>query len=240
MSRNEESREDHGRGVHDPERLRVARAVQSTKLVPAAFAQSLRRRAFMQDATFDQVFPASQRFRSWMHWTPVEVAMRVATLLAPTPGRKVLDIGAGVGKVCLIGAAVTHATWFGVERDAEMVRAASNAAARMHVEPRTHFIHGDITAVDWAMFDSFYLFNPFAEMLAFGTDDAYTRRERYVAAVDFVQRQLSRAVEGTRVVTYHGFGGDLPPGFDLAHREPARDDELCLWVRRPSRRARRS
>lgn len=207
--------------------------------MPAAIAQSLRQRAVMTDATFDRVFPASLRFRSWMHWTPVEVATRAATLLAPSPKHKVLDIGAGVGKLCLIGAAITHATWFGVERDDAMVRVATTAAKRMHVEQRTHFIHGDVTSVDLAMFDSFYLFNPFPEMLSSGIGDALTRRERYVATIDFVQRQLSRAVEGTRVVTYHGFGGDMPPSFGLAHREAGRDGELCLWVRRGSRRARR-
>ena len=204
--------------------------------MPAAIAQLLRQHAVLEDTMFDRVFPASQRFRSWMHWTPVDVATRAASLLAPTPSRRVLDVGAGVGKLCLIGAAVTHATWFGVERDEQMVRAAKVAATRMQLEQRTHFIHGDVTCLDWTMFDSFYLFNPFVEMLAFGTEDALGRRERYVAAIDFVQRQLSRAVEGTRVVTYYGFGADLPPGFELTHREPARDDELCLWVRRPSRR----
>lgn len=208
--------------------------------MPATFAQVLRQRAVMEDATFDKVFPIAQRFRSWMHWTPVDVALRAAALLAPTPNRKVLDVGSGVGKLCLIGAAVTHATWFGVERDEHMVHAARDAAMRMHLEQRTYFIHGDITCVDWTMFDSFYLFNPFGEMLAFGTEDALTRRERHVAAIDFVQHQLSRTVEGTRVVTYHGFGAELPPGFDLTHREPARDDELCLWVRRPSRRPSRT
>jgi predicted RNA methylase len=208
--------------------------------MPAVIAQALRQRTVIKDATFDRVFPASHRLRSWMHWTPVDVATRAAVLLAPTPSRKVLDVGAGVGKLCLIGAAVTHATWFGVESDEQMVTVAMNAARRMQLEQRTHFIHGDVTSVDWATFDSFYLFNPFGETLAWGPDDALARRARYVALIEFVQQQLSSAVEGTRVVTYHGFGGDLPPGFDLAHREPARNDELCLWVRRATRRARRS
>jgi SAM-dependent methyltransferase len=147
----------------------------------------------------------------------------------------VLDVGAGVGKLCLIGAAVTGATWFGIERDAEMVRVATAAAARMHVEHRVQFLHGDLTTIDWSMFDAFYFFNPFAELLACGPDDALTRRERYVATIDFVQRQLSSSAAGTRVVTYHGFGGDPPPAFDLVHRETAREDELCVWVRRRSR-----
>ena len=193
----------------------------------------------MQDVTFDQVYPTSHRFRSYLHWTPVDVAIRAAALLAPTPACNVLDVGAGVGKVCLIGAAVTQAKWYGVERDAEMVRAATTAAARMGVEHRTQFLHGDVSSVDWSMFDAFYLFNPFAELLTSGPDDPLTRRERYVAAIELVQRQLSRSAAGTRVVTYHGFGGEPPPVFDLIHRETARGDELCLWVRRPSHRQRK-
>jgi len=192
----------------------------------------------MQDLTFDQVFPSSQRFRSWVHWTPVDVALRAVALLAPLPGRKVLDVGSGVGKLCLVGAATTASTWFGIERDTEMVQVANAAAIRMRVEHRTHFLLGDITGVDWSTFDAFYLFNPFAEILSSGPGDALERRERYVASIDFVQRQLSLTAPATRVVTYHGFGGDMPPGFDRVHREPAREDELCLWIRRPSRRRR--
>lgn len=190
----------------------------------------------MQDLTFDQVFPAVHRPRSYVHWTPVEVARRAAVLLAPTPDRTVLDVGAGVGKLCLVGASVTGATWYGIERDAEMVRVATAAAARLHLSARTHFLRGDVRSVDWARFDSFYLFNPFAELLQSGPGDALTRRERYIATIEFVQDQLARAAVGTRVVTYHGFGGDLPPDFDLVHREPARDDALCLWIRGAARR----
>lgn len=192
----------------------------------------------MHDVTFDQVFPATQRFRSYLHWTPVDIAKRAVALLAPTSDRKVLDVGSGVGKVCLIGARATRASWFGIERDAEMVRVARAAASRLNLDQRTQFLVGDITSIDWSMFDAFYLFNPFAEMLAYGPGDALTRREHYVAAIDFVQRQLSRSQAGTRVVTYHGFGGDPPPGYDLVHRENVREDELCLWIRLPTRRSR--
>ncbi|MDB4962254.1 MAG: hypothetical protein JWP01_2253 [Myxococcales bacterium] len=207
----------------------------------AAITARLRHQTVMKDATFDQVFPPSQRLRSCIHWTPVDVAVRAAVLLAPLPGRKVLDVGAGVGKLCLVGAATTSSTWFGIERDAEMVRSASAAASAMHVEQRTRFFLGDVTSVDWSAFDAFYLFNPFSEMrfeglLSATPEEAQARRVRHTATVEFVQQQLLSAAAGTRVVTYHGFGGEMPAGFDLAHREPARGDELCLWIRRRSRR----
>jgi len=186
----------------------------------------------MDDVTFDQVFPSAHRFRSWLHWTPLEVALRACALLAPTPGTKVLDVGSGVGKLCLVGAATSSSSWFGVERDAEMVRVAATAAKRLQVDHSTHFVHGDITAVDWSEFHAFYLFNPFAEVLSSGPGDALTRRQRYIDSIEFVQHQLTRAAPATRVVTYHGLGGDMPPEFDLIHSEAAREDHLCLWVRR--------
>ena len=167
-----------------------------------------------------------------MHWTPVDVALRAAALLAPGHCARVLDVGSGVGKVCLIGAATTSATWFGIEQDADMVGAANTAAGQMRIERRARFIHGDLDAVDWTTFDAFYLFNPFAEILHASAGDALTRRERYVASIDFVQRRLADTAPGTRVVTYHGFGGEMPLGFDLIHREAAREDELQLWIKR--------
>ena len=113
----------------------------------AALARSLRQRSVVDDALFDQVFPPAQRFRSWLHWTPVDVAMRAAALLAPGDER-VLDVGSGVGKLCLVGAATTSGSWFGIEQDVEMVRAANMAARRLQLEHQVRFIRGDMATLD--------------------------------------------------------------------------------------------
>jgi SAM-dependent methyltransferase len=192
--------------------------------------------AWMQDVIFDQVFPAIHRLRSWVYWTPVDVALRACALLAPTGVQRVLDVGAGVGKLCLVGAVSTSASWFGIERDAEMVRVANAAARSLGVEHRAQFSHGDVRSVDFSSYDAFYLFNPFAEVLFDDCDDALAIRDVYVAMIAYVQQQLERAAPGTRVVTYHGLGGDMPLGYELAHEEPAREDHLRLWIRTPARR----
>jgi SAM-dependent methyltransferase len=201
------------------------------KHMHATLARSLRDRTLVDDADFDRLFPPSQRFRSWLHWTPVDVAMRVGELAAPG-NERVLDVGSGVGKACLIGAATTGGAWFGIEQDLEMVRAANAAARRLELEHRVRFIRGDMTALDWSSFDSFYLFNPFAESLFSQSDDALAQRDRYVEHIYFVQQQLALVRVGTRVVTYHGFGGDMPEALECVHSERARDGELCLWIRR--------
>lgn len=185
------------------------------------------------DPMFDLVFPAEQRFRSWVHWTPLDVAVRAAALLAWKRNARVLDVGAGVGKLCLVGALTTDASWFGVEQDPAMVEGARLAAVTLGVHDRVTFRCADATQVSWPEIDAVYLFNPFAEQrVAAEERNDSTGRDAYEANVRVVQQRLAAAQPGTRVVTYFGFGGGMPPGYDLVHREPACDDELSVWVRR--------
>ena len=76
----------------------------------AEIQSALRQRSPVPDEVFDQLYPRISRFRSSVHWTPVEVAIRVAELLDGAPGGQILDVGAGVGKACIIGALTTANT----------------------------------------------------------------------------------------------------------------------------------
>ena len=58
----------------------------------------------LNDTNFDQMYPIRIQKLSKMHWTPIEIANKAAKFLAYRPGIKVLDIGSGVGKFCLVGA----------------------------------------------------------------------------------------------------------------------------------------
>jgi SAM-dependent methyltransferase len=204
--------------------------------MPQEVAHALRHRLPITDPRFDRIYPIAHRPRSEMHWTPLEVALRACALLGVEPSSRVLDIGAGVGKLCLVGALTTSARWFGIERVPEMVAAANAAAAALGVADRARFLEGDAESLEWSMFDAFYLFNPFAEQLWAEHEDPLARRDAYLEDVALTQQRLAEAIPGTRVVTYHGFGGDMPPSYELLHREAAFEDELQLWVRRRTRR----
>lgn len=197
-----------------------------------AISTLLRQHQVVPDEQFDRVFPIGHRYRSALHWTPIEIALRACAWLAPEPDSTALDIGSGVGKVCLVGALTTPGQWVGIERDANMVSAAIKAARALGVANRTCFVHGELASINWAKFDGFYLFNPFAEALFAVACDPVERQAAYIEHVAQVQRGLVTARPGTRVVTYHGFGGEFPRELELVHREPAREDELCFWVRR--------
>jgi hypothetical protein len=179
-----------------------------------AIGDALRRRAAVSDAEFDQVFPDELRDRSHLHWTPVAVAIRAAGLLAPSPDVRVLDVGAGVGKVCLIGALVTGAMWWGIE-----------------VAHHTRFVHGDGSRLAWDEFDAFYFYNPFTTVMLAPHASPFVRYATIQSTLRRIEQRLAQARAGTRVVTFHGFGGHLPAGFTRLLREPTGDDALELWVR---------
>jgi hypothetical protein len=171
----------------------------------------------LDDRRFDALFPAWTRHLSHLHWTPVAVAAYAARLLVRTPGTRVLDVGAGVGKLCLVGALVTPGVFHGLEQNASFVQIARAAAWCLH-QPATRFHHGDLGSVDWRRYDAFYLYNPFGDH---PDVDAHVRLAR---------ERLDAAPPGTRVATYHGFGGTMPPTYRLELEGEGAFEGLALWI----------
>jgi SAM-dependent methyltransferase len=197
----------------------------------------LRVGAHVSDVDFDLVFPEWARALSDIHWTPVDVARRAARLLSLNSGTRVLDIGAGVGKFCLIGALTTRATFVGIEQRESLVRAARHTAGRLDAA-RAQFVHGNMEDLDWSEFDAFYLFNPFYEHIACAlscieTDSISLIPEYYKYYAELTCEKLSAAPSGTRVVLYSGFGANLPKEYRLVLHEPAGSNYLELYVKEP-------
>lgn len=186
------------------------------------------------DLELDQLYPEWVRRASDTHWTPCEVARRAAALLVSGPETRVLDVGSGPGKFCLIGALTTPGEFIGVEQRADLVEIAEETAARCEV-PRVRYVHANITSLDWRGFDAFYLYNPFYEHIADGLSLIDDRVEHDAALfheyVAITTRALQDAPVHTRVATYQGFGGQMPPTYRLHVREPAGDAHLELWVK---------
>ncbi len=186
------------------------------------------------DRAFDSMLPAGARAASSLFWTPVSVAARAARLLVTGPRTRVLDIGSGVGKFCIVGAASTVGHFVGIEQRGHLVRIAEETARRIGVE-RTQFVHGTVDAVRCADFDAFYLYNPFEENLC-GSDERLDdtvslSEERFCADVERVQTIFGGAPVGTRVVTFNGFGGDMPADYRLVTTDSRWRSYLDLWVK---------
>jgi SAM-dependent methyltransferase len=199
---------------------------------PSAVAARLRAGGVSSDPEFDQIYDHWLRRISQLYWTPVAVARRAAKLLTAGGRRRVLDIGSGVGKFCIVGALTTAAQFVGVEQRHKLVKVARKAAARFAAR-RTAFVVGDFASVDFGEFDAFYLFNPFEELVNVDicpidgtTDISPARYDHHVLSL---QSKLSEAPRGARVLTYFGYGGPRPPGYRLVRKERAGSDALVLW-----------
>lgn len=187
----------------------------------------------LTDAEFDSLYPSDVRAISRRFWTPLIVAWRAATKLAELNVTRILDVGSGSGKFCVVAAALSpHRTFVGVEQRPRLVAVARDVATRMDTS-NAHFFVGDATRARFEDFDAIYFFNPFDE-------NTFDEEERIDSTVELsldrcmtdfrrVRAALLAARAGTIVVTYHGIGGRLPPGYELLSVESIGSDLLCFW-----------
>jgi len=188
----------------------------------------------LTDRQFDKLFSPNARRCSKRHWTPVETAKRAASLLTEGLECKILDVGSGVGKFCIVGALSTPATYFGVEQRKWLV-SESNYITQSLPIPRVHFLSTQMNEIDWGEFDHFYFYNPFYEQIVESAridENVEFATEHYDAYVTWVKMQLAKARTGTKVVTFHGMGGEMPPSYELICRETNADGYLELWEKK--------
>jgi SAM-dependent methyltransferase len=186
------------------------------------------------DRAFDELIPPELRHLSAVHWTPVDVAIRVTGLLSPAGAVRILDIGAGIGKLCAVGALSSPAIWCGIEQHEILVTAARRLVRLLGIADRTMFVHGDVFSVDWSDFHAVYLYNPFEHRLFSDDVDAEQQTWDYRNQVARVQLRLAQLRPGTRIVTFRGFGGVMPPSYELLYQErvPVLEQDLVLWIQR--------
>ena len=184
----------------------------------------------IEDEKFDQIYPLQIRKLSSLFWTPVAVAAEAAKLLVPTAGTRVLDVGCGAGKFCLVAASLTDGRFTGVEQRAELITAARQAATDLHLS-EIEFLHANLMNVAFADYDAFYLFNPFEEnMHGHKIDSAIPlSTELFRKYTSHVVDQLGARPIGTRVVTYAGYADDIPACYDC--ESALFGDDLKLWIK---------
>ena len=150
----------------------------------------------------------------------VGIARRAWQLFAELGVERVLDVGSGAGKFCLVAGAVSSALSFhGIEQREGLVRGARELGERLGVA-NARFSVGDAMAAPWSGFDGLYFFNPFGENIHASDEridsSVELSDERYEHEVELSEQKLAAAAVGTVVITYHGFGGRIPGAYELA------------------------
>ncbi len=165
-----------------------------------------------EDEQFDRIYPVEIRDLSWRHWTPVAVARQAAEFLVSESGTRVLDLGCGPGKFCIVGALTTAGHFTGVEQRQHLADLAHVTIQRERI-PNAEIIHANITDIDVLAYDAFYLFNPFEENLfKRGKIDASVAFSEalYEQYIEHVAAELARVPLGTNLVTYGGLCEEVP------------------------------
>jgi cyclopropane fatty-acyl-phospholipid synthase-like methyltransferase len=181
----------------------------------------------------DLLFSVSAKSHSSVHWTPIKIAKQAAKWLAPSAGIKVLDIGSGVGKFCIVGALHTEGYFTGVEHRSQLINQAKKALKKASVF-NVEFLLADMISIDFTKFDSFYFFNPFYENLVpnLAIDaEIELSGQKYYTYLTHVYHQLETLKTGTRVATYCANDAKIPTSYELVFSTPE-NNSLRFWIKR--------
>lgn len=185
----------------------------------------------VDDGDFNKIYPDKIRKLAKKHWTPVPVARLVTEFLVEKDGTKVLDIGSGAGKFCMIGAVHTNGLFTGVEQRADLVRI-SNKISKLYDLRNVNFIHSNITAIDFRSYDAFYFYNSFYENIAIHNkidDSISTDMGLYHSYSMYLFEQLCCLPIGTRLATYHTSEKIIPMSYQLQFKSS--NHLLKFWVK---------
>lgn len=173
----------------------------------------------IDDNLFNTIYPASMYQIAQRHWTPIHVAKMAAHFLVTSQRTRVLDIGAGVGKFCLIGASCTDGLFYGVEQRATLVDIAKQIAQKHQIN-NAKFIHANMNEIEFNDYDSFYFFNSFYENIdsSCPIDNLIKPdRELYHLYTEQLKSQLDLTTKGTRLACYWSGRKEVPDSFSLAY-----------------------
>ena len=183
------------------------------------------------DTHFNELYPPEMQMLARRHWTPLHIAELATTFLASDGGR-ILDIGSGVGKYCLAAAyQAPDAHFFGIEQRKYLIGHALRAQKKLGVR-NVSFINGNFTQLNLNEFDHFYFFNSFYENIddLDRIDDSIAYSESlYEYYILYLYKGLEQMPRGTKIVTYHSFEEEIPPGYRLM--DTMSDGDLKFWLK---------
>jgi SAM-dependent methyltransferase len=186
----------------------------------------------LSDEEFDLIYPKEIQSLSERHWTPVSIIKIVTDFLCLGQGLKVLDIGSGVGKFCLVGASLKpKCEFYGVEFRKSFVTLSNRLKDTYRIK-NVHFLNKDILEMNFNDFDSIYFYNSFQERIDdTASIDNYSEisYELYKEYTKYLFFQFQNMPMGTRLATYHTADFYIPEGYKLV--EKSFDNKLKLYIK---------
>jgi SAM-dependent methyltransferase len=181
------------------------------------------------DEDFNRIYPHDIRVLSSKHWSPVAVAKAASEFLIDRPGARILDVGSGAGKFCMVGAAHTKGHFTGVEQRQHLVEL-SEKISILHGLRRVKYLHANITDIDFRDYTAFYFYNSFYENVnpVNKIDDTVQLDvQLYDSYSVYMVEQLSSLPSGTRFASYYTPSTVVPRSYRLV--DSLYDGLLNFW-----------
>ena len=187
---------------------------------------------FVSDTAFDSLYSLRAQQLSAIHWTPLQTVKKAALHLTGGSGKRILDIGSGVGKFCIIAAHYfPDYEFYGVEQRKALIDEAIIAQNATGIS-NAKFIHENFTALDPDEYDHFYFYNSFSENIYHykPIDNLVNASlEIYQDYIQHFHQLLEAKPPGTRLATFHCQQNEVPPGYKRIQHITGED--LKLWIK---------
>ena len=173
------------------------------------------------DIDFNAIYPDRISNLARKHWSSVSVSRHASDFLVDKPGTKVLDIGSGAGKFCMIGATNTKGHFTGIEQRRGLVELSTQLSESYRIH-NVRFIHANITSIRFADYDAFYFYNSFHENIdRLNSIDNTVKLDTqlYRQYSVYLMQQLASLPVGTRLVTFCSPLNIIPRSFKLQNSE---------------------
>jgi SAM-dependent methyltransferase len=181
------------------------------------------------DSDFNAIYPEKIQLLAKQHWTPVSVAKLASEFLVDRPGARVLDIGSGAGKFCMIGATNTKGYFTGIEQRLELIELSRKISASYYIH-NVEFLHANITSIKFSDYDSFYFYNSFYEninMINRIDDTIKLDMHLYHLYSMYIVEQFASLPLGARLVTFCSPSTIIPRTFKL--QDSSKGGLLKFW-----------
>ena len=191
--------------------------------------ESHRFRIDLTDEDFNAIYPRSIRRLAEKHFTPLSVATTASEFLVNKAGTKVLDIGSGAGKFCMVGAANTNGRFTGVEQRSVLVELSIRLSILYGLN-NVAYLNANVTSINFFDYDAFYIYNSYYENIDIhqSMDDTVLLNPPLFGAYSmYTREQLSGLRPGIRLATYYTSRTIVPPSYKLI--DSLHDGHLDLW-----------
>jgi len=208
----------------------------STKpvLAPKVVEQILSGKS-IEETEFDQIFPPYYQYHSTIHWSSIRVARQISNWIKPLNRKSVVDIGCGVGKLCLLLRILTNYEIFGIEQRPKLVEIA-NKIIKVNAFKNISITQMNMLDLNWDLHEIYYLYNPFQEHIADEDicvieKDIELDTKNYAHYTSEVFRQLTWAKPGKVLITFHGYGGIVPSAWRMVANRHIDNGDLTMWIK---------